>query len=101
MFSEAHAGGSTELLHLVGFLNGEGLELNCGGTAQIQRANLEAKANFSLFLLDYVNEFVSDELKYSLDHLGRAVANLCDGLEADRHEVVINDLRLKQRLALF
>ena len=52
-------------------------------------------------MLDHVDEFIADELENGLDHLSCAVANLSDRLEADRHQVVVNNLQTgdKEQLA--
>ena len=43
-------------------------------------------------LLDLVDDFISDQLKYSLDQVCSTVAYVCNRLKTGSHESLVNDL---------
>lgn len=93
LLSESVAAGLLLLLVLKDIPHSVGLEINSSLRVNSELSDIERKHNALLSAHDTFNDLILHQLEENLDHLGCAVTDLSDGLEANRYQVLIKYLQ--------
>ena len=74
------------------FSDRNALELDRVGRVQDELADIEVEDHLLLAVLDSIDHFIANQRQHALNYVRPAVAHFCNGLEAGRHELFLNNL---------